>query len=265
MKWNSYYVIAAALVALSACGRSDEGQTNNAAADMAMNDMGMEGSMMADPSNPFAPVEMNMNRAMMGAAGVNAADSWVRLMIAHHQGAVDMARIALQQDVPADVKKMAKETVDKQTKEIADLQKLVQKGQPNASSLDVYRPAMMQMHQAMMNAKGASVAETFMRKMLEHHKGGVTLSDVALDNHVSGPVRAQVQKTRAGQQKDAEMTEAMLRGVPSGEAKEKASASSVAPGGNKAASRKAMPVPGTRTPEHEAHDMDNMSHDMNNM
>jgi uncharacterized protein (DUF305 family) len=190
---------------LAACGSGNEG-TENVAAGEDMN------AMAADPNNPFAQSEMQMNERMMAAVGTDVGDSWVRKMIEHHQGAIDMSRIVLRQNPSADVAEMARMTVEKQGKEIEDLRKLVKQGSPNAQSGELYRPAMTQMHQAMMAAKGADVSETFMRKMLEHHKGGVAMSDIALQNGVSGTIRQQVQKTRDDQQKEAEMVEAMLRG-----------------------------------------------------
>lgn len=95
-----------------------------------------------------------------------------------------------------------------------------------------------------------------MRKMLAHHEGGAALADVALDNGVTGALRAQVEKTHNGQHEDAEMVEAMLSGKPMQHEKAEASV------GKSPAARasKGMPVPGTNTPEHEAHDMNSMNH-----
>lgn len=189
---------------VGACGANEDAAQNEAAA----NDM----STMADASNPFAQSEMRMNERMMAAVGTDVGDSWVRKMIEHHQGAIDMSEIVLQQNPRADVAEMARMTVEKQGKEITDLRKLVKQGSPSPQSGELYRTSMTQMHDAMMAAKGADISETFMRKMLEHHKGGVTMSDVALQNGVSGTLRQQVQKTRDDQQKEAQMVEAMLRG-----------------------------------------------------
>ena len=194
---------------VAGCGSGGEGEQNvqnEAAAGEDMN------AMAADPNNPFAQSEMQMSERMMAAVGTDVGDSWVRKMIEHHQGAIDMSQIVLQQNPTAGVAEMARMTVEKQGKEIEDLRKLVKQGSPNAQSGELYRPAMTQMHQAMMAAKGADVSETFMRKMLEHHRGGVTMSDVALQNGVSGTLRQQVQKTRDDQQKEAKMVEAMLAG-----------------------------------------------------
>ena len=206
-------VSAASALALmiGACGANEEA-TQNDATDTDAN------AMMADANNPFAQSEMQMNERMMAAVGTDVGDSWVRKMIEHHQGAIDMSQIVLPLNPRADVAEMARMTIEKQGKEIEDLRKLVKQGSPNPPSSELYRPSMTQMHEAMMAAKGADVSETFLRKMLEHHRGGVTMSDVALQNGVSGALRQQVQKTRDDQQKEAEMVEAMLRGEPMSQA-----------------------------------------------
>ena len=206
MKKTMISMSALALVStLSACG----GQEEPANDVVAQNDM----NAMAD-AGPFADAEMRMNDAMMAAVGVDAGDSWVRKMIEHHKGAVEMSRQVLTMNPGDHVAGMANSIIEKQTKEIAALEKLVVQGTPDPASAEIYRPAMEQMHNAMMAATGADIAETFHRKMLEHHKGAVALSDVALANGVTGAIRSQVQKTRADQQKEVAMVEAMLRGEP---------------------------------------------------
>lgn len=200
-------VTAAALIgALTACGESGEQAGNGAANDM--------NAMMADADNPFAQSEMAMDQAINAAVGTNAADSWVRKVIEHHRGAVEMSRIVAGLNPTPDVARMARQTIDKQTKEIAELEKLVAAGNPDPASAELYRPATVQMHEAMMAAKGADISETYLRKMLAHHQGAVAMSDVALANGATGAVRAKIEKTRADQQKEIAMIEAMLRGEP---------------------------------------------------
>jgi len=203
----------------------------------------------------FAPVHEGLHQAMqkmmqkmkaMNMTGDPDKD-FSMMMIEHHQGAIDMARIVLDQNPSADVAKMARETIEKQQKDIEDIRKLLREGAPNQQSADLYQPAMMDMHQKMMAAKGADASETFMRKMLEHHKGAVAMSDVALQNGVSGALRDQVEKTRSDNKKDAEMVEAML----GGKSHEQAMAES---GAKPAAQAKAEPAPA-----------DKAKHDMNTM
>ena len=241
---------------LAGCSGADQPTDN-----VATNDMN---AMVADPNNPFAQSEMTMDQAMMAAVGVNAADSWVRKMIEHHKGAVAMSRIALNQNPSADVAKMAQTTIDMQSKEITDLEKLVATGTPDPASAELYRPAAMQMHSAMMAATGANVSESYLRKMLEHHKGAVAMSDVALANGATGAVRAQVEKTKATQQMEVGMVEAMLRGEPMMEMPA-APAATTKPTEPKAAAPKpapAKPAPAKPKPAqpdpHAGMDMNNM-------
>ncbi|HXG80596.1 MAG TPA: DUF305 domain-containing protein [Sphingomicrobium sp.] len=228
--------VSALTLAVAACG-SNEQPTENALEANA-GDNGMD-SMMADPNNPFADAEMEMNEKMMAAVGTDAGDSWAKKIIEHHRGAIDMSSIVLEQNPSADVAKMARETIEKQRKDIDDIRKLLKDGAPSQQSAELYRPAMMDMHQKMMAAKGADVSETFMRKMLEHHRGGVAMSDIALQNGVSGALRRQVQKTRDDQQKDAKMIEAML----AGQSHQQAMAAS---GAKSAEQAKAEPAPAER-------------------
>ena len=197
--------------ALSACGNSEQ-TANNVAAENDMN------SMVADPSNPFAASEMKMHDAMAAAVGTNAADTWVKKMIEHHRGAVEMSQIVLDQGATGHVADMARQTIDKQGKEIQALQKLVASGSPNPASAQLYAPVESQMHDAMMAAKSGDLSDTFIRKMLEHHKGAVALSDIALANGATGAIRSQIEKTKAEQRKETEHIEGMLSGQkPTGE------------------------------------------------
>lgn len=236
---------AVALVStLSACGGIDEPTK-----DVAANDMNM---MAVDPNNPFAQSEMAMDKAMMAAVGVNAADSWVRKMIEHHRGAVEMSKVVLAQNPTADVAKMAQDTIDMQGMEIAELEKMVASGAPDPASAELYRPAAMQMHKAMMAASGADISKTYLSKMLAHHQGAVAMSDVALANGATGAIRTQIEKTKATQLKEVAKVEAMLRGEPMPSAGPTASAPTApAPAAKPAAPQTAPAKPAAEKPKPE--------------
>ena len=53
-----------------------------------------------------------------------------------------------------------------------------------------------------MAAKSGDLSDTFIRKMLEHHKGAIALSDIALANGATGAIRSQIEKTKAEQRKE---------------------------------------------------------------
>jgi uncharacterized protein (DUF305 family) len=257
-------ILIAMAASISACGGPPA--ENQAAAGESNETAMATDNLTADPSNPFAQAEMQMNERMMSATGTDVGDNWVRKIIPHHQGAIDMSRIVLDQNPTADVAEMARMTIEKQQKDIADIEKHRKEGSPDRQSAELFRSSMMDMHQKMQAAGDANVSETFMRKMLEHHRGGVTMSDIALQNGVSGALRAQVQKTRDAQQKETQMVEAMLQGDSHQEAMAKVGATK-APAEPKATAKSSKAAPATpksaaKTPakadEHAGHDMNKM-------
>lgn len=198
------------LVALAACG-SDQAanQSLDAAGQTAATDT------ISHDLGPFFYAEMLMKERMADAVGIDAGDNWVRKMLEHHRGAVAMAKIFLRQNPSGHLAAIAQSIVDKQTKEIADLEKLVQNGQPDHDSAILYQPAMAKMHDSMMEVQGTNVSETFMRKMREHHRGAVAMSDVLLlRRNVSSEIRRKAQKTKSDQQKEIQLLKRMLRAAP---------------------------------------------------
>lgn len=71
--------------------------------------------------NPYATAEAKMKDAMMAATGADTDQTWARKMIAHHQGALDMAQVVLRESQDADIRRMAQKTIEMQTADIAEL------------------------------------------------------------------------------------------------------------------------------------------------
>jgi uncharacterized protein (DUF305 family) len=63
-----------------------------------------------------------MNSEMMSAMGSTTDVTFARKMLAHHQGAIDMAQIELKHGVDADAKRMAQQTIQENTKGKANLE-----------------------------------------------------------------------------------------------------------------------------------------------
>lgn len=202
--------VAAALslmsLAVASCGPKNDREQAPAVAANAEDPMVMSG--------PFAEVETRMDEAMTAAVGTSLADSWVRKMIAHSRGAVEMSNVVLDQNPSAEVAKMARDIISRQTPEIASFEKLVAAGDPDPASAGRFRAPSATMRDAMMAANGADISETYLRKMIEHHRGAVAMADIALARGVTGLIRARAEKVRRDRQKDITITEAMLRGEP---------------------------------------------------
>lgn len=87
------------------------------------------GSHMDKAMHGFMTSMKTMDHAMMDAKGSTIDSTYARKMIAHHQGAIDMAKVELMHGSDASAKRLAQKTIDENTKGIADLSEyLRQKG-----------------------------------------------------------------------------------------------------------------------------------------
>ena len=69
----------------------------------------------------FAASETEMHRLMAEASGATLDESYIAKMIAHHQGAVQMAEVVLRDSRDPEIRRMAQAVVDAQTREIAEM------------------------------------------------------------------------------------------------------------------------------------------------
>ena len=135
-----------------------------------------------------------------------------------------------------------------------------------------FAQAEAQMHERMMAAAGADPSETWIRKMIEHHRGAVAMSDIVLAQNPTPEVRAEAEKTRTDQLREISRLEAMLAG-------EQAAAPAAAPPAAQTSSGRASetrsttpertatkpaPKPGPKPAPEPAADP-HAGHDMNNM
>ena len=62
-----------------------------------------------------------MHRLMSAASGATVDEAYVAKMIAHHQGAIAMAEVALSESRDPEVRRMAQGVIAAQTREIAEM------------------------------------------------------------------------------------------------------------------------------------------------
>ncbi|PJG45746.1 DUF305 domain-containing protein [Sphingobium sp. LB126] len=64
----------------------------------------------------------------------------------------------------------------------------------NPTPANPYPPAEMEMHQKMMSATGSDATETWVRKMIEHHRGAIAMSRIVLRDSKDAQVRMMANK-----------------------------------------------------------------------
>lgn len=206
----SFLAATSAMVLIAGCSQEAEAPANQLeTADANL--------MAADPSNPYAQAEMQMKERMAAATGSNPSEAWTRKMIEHHRGAIAMSDILLAQGGDAQVLEKARMTADMQRKEIAELEALLPAGAAGAAAADgtnPFGPAVTQMHERMMAATGDNPSETWLRKMIVHHRGGADMSNVLVELGGVPRVLEKARMTAQKQTQEADELERMLNGEP---------------------------------------------------
>lgn len=114
---------------------------------------------------------------------------FVRGMIPHHQGAVDMAKVELKYGQDEHLRELAEWIVSIQNQEIAQMKQwLRRKGAPlgekapgyDAGAVETYQAAMHQMHRDMNIDYTGNADVDFVRGMIPHHQGAVDMAKVVL-------------------------------------------------------------------------------------
>ncbi|EFW6053083.1 DUF305 domain-containing protein [Salmonella enterica] len=83
---------------------------------------------MTEASKEYLSGMQGMHDGMMkGIMAADADEAFVRGMIAHHQGAIDMARIQLKYGKDTEMRKLAEEIIRAQEQEIKQMQSWLEK------------------------------------------------------------------------------------------------------------------------------------------
>lgn len=151
-------------------------------------------NMPANMSNMPMNDNSNMGGMMDMKSSPNAASQpydlqFIDTMTHHHQGAVEMAKMALAQTSNAELKKFAQKIIDDQNKEIGQMKDWREKwfvGKPMAMNMEM--PGMMDSMKMMsademkkMEAMSGNDFDTmFLDMMTPHHAGAITMAKEAL-------------------------------------------------------------------------------------
>jgi uncharacterized protein (DUF305 family) len=204
------FVGLASLTACSTTASQNQTQAPNTTATEASNKQQMNHGGMHHST------DMNHSTAMdNGPADANYDLRFIDAMTPHHQGAVVMAKEALQKSKRPEIKKLADEIIKAQNKEIAELKQWRQAWYPKASSTpmawNTQMNHMMEMSPEQSKAMrmdmnlGAADAEfdlRFINAMIPHHEGAVTMAQDALSKSKRPEIKKLAQNIITSQQKE---------------------------------------------------------------
>ena len=128
--------ICAAAVTSMALAAPLDAQTAAPAEDAHAGHGAAAGAVPSGSDAAYAAAMEKMHQGMMLNYTGNADVDFVRGMIPHHQGAIDMARIELEYGTDPEMKKLAEDVIAAQEKEIAEMQAWLQKNAPDAANAD---------------------------------------------------------------------------------------------------------------------------------
>lgn len=140
--------------------------------------------------SPYAAVNANMMQAMHNLMPTGDVDyDFMRGMIPHHQGAIDMARVLLEQGGSEQMRELARDILSAQEAEITQMQVWMHEygpPSPGENAQDVIaawqridQRMMTDMHNVFAGAAGDITSE-FVQGMIPHHVAAVDMAYVLL-------------------------------------------------------------------------------------
>ncbi len=163
---------------------------------------------------------MQSMATQMSAAyqAVNGDVAFMQGMIAHHVGAVEMAKVQLEHGKDDTLKQLAQKIIDTQMAEIASMQAWLTKNQPNAKPdpnmpqiTERYQTADKKYHDLMMAGMMAHDADTaFVQGMIPHHQGAIAMADIVLSTTQDQEIIALAHTIKSAQTPEIEQMQAWL-------------------------------------------------------
>ena len=183
----------ALLLGVSGCGSGDDASHGSMS--------GMGGTPSAASSSAVAT----------GASGDAA---FAQMMIPHHEQAVEMATLALEQDTASgDVKALARQIEAAQDPEIQTMKRwLSEWGADTSAPMDHGTDGMMtdQQMKALMAASGPEFNRMWLTMMIAHHQGAVTMAQDVLAATTNADVKELATVIVEAQQKEIATMQGML-------------------------------------------------------
>ncbi len=148
-----------------------------------------------------------MSREIVAPKGKYSDRSFIDAMVPHHEGAVDMAQVALKRAEHPEIANLAEEIISAQRSEMELFGKIREREYGSAESK-------MEMNEQNMRAMGMSEPEklanaepfdkAFIDEMIPHHESAIAMAEVALQNTDDPEIRGIADDIMSAQQREIE-------------------------------------------------------------
>jgi len=135
--------------------------------------------------NPITETMDKMMHQMHGATPTGNNDiDFAAMMIEHHKGAVEMAKVEVSKGANAELKAFAQKVIDDQDKEIKFMKEFISKAAKTTSpNAEEFQKALNQSMLAMMTGKPTiynNIDKDFAAQMIPHHQSAVDMANAYL-------------------------------------------------------------------------------------
>lgn len=183
MKKTFCTVLTLAMLALPAVVRAQDDHSQHS---MPATESSTEGAAAKAYMDGMAKMSRDMNAAMTGDADIDFAT----MMIPHHQGAIDMAKVQLEYGKDPELHTLSKEIIAAQEREIAFMKAWLGKNAKPAGdnahahhtpAAIAYMAGMETMNKEMNAAMTGDPDRDFVVMMIPHHQGAIDMAKVQLE------------------------------------------------------------------------------------
>jgi uncharacterized protein (DUF305 family) len=202
-------LLLAVTVILAACGGAGGGQQGSGSGseqEPAEKADGMDHSQMNHGSMDMG--SNGMARQMVMENGKYSDKAFIDAMVPHHQGAIEMARVALKNAEHAEIKELSQNIISSQQAEIEEL-KAVKNEEFGTSNVPMeMSPEQMRSMGMMMDPQELANREpfdkAFIDAMIPHHQSAIELAEVAYEKSKNPRIKELAENIMSAQKREIE-------------------------------------------------------------
>jgi uncharacterized protein (DUF305 family) len=215
MFWRKVWLLALLLAVafiVAGCGGAGGGQQGSESGSEQGTDKktgggmaGMDHSQMGHDSMGMSSGEMA--RQMVMENGKYSDERFIDAMVPHHQGAVEMAEVALQNAEHEEIKQLSRTIISTQRAEIEELKAIKQQEFGTSKvpmEMSVQEMQMMGMTDPDALANRDPFDRAFIDAMIPHHQSAIEMAQVALEESENPKIKELAKNIVSAQQREIE-------------------------------------------------------------